>query len=458
MARILLVDDEKMARTLYGDYLRGVGHEVTAVASIPGAKEALAFGRYDVVVTDLILPQGDGMEVLQHAKAHYPGVEVVVITGLDKVDPAVRAIKSGATEYLVKPVAPEVLQHAVHRALATRELLQENAALRRYVSLLETGQRISTTLDRNRLSETACAAFLGMTGASAVLLFQADGTGRSRLLGQQGLSSQSLEASVLTAVTPRLGESREARVLDELPGPFPRALIVPAIEGEDLLGYALLLYPGSPPEGIAEATGFLARCLALALRNLGRIAEVEDLAYLDDLTHLFNVRYLHLVLDREVKGAQQTQGVFSLLFLDLDYFKSINDTHGHLVGSQLLVEMARVLKGCVRDRDVAVRYGGDEYVVLLRGTDSGGALKVAERIRRTVENHRFLAREGHSLALSTCIGVASFPEHAQEKATLLDLADRAMYRGKKGTRNVVYVAAKDLEATPPGRHSQPTGS
>ena len=148
MARILLVDDEKMARTLYGDYLRGVGHEVTAVASIPGAKEALAFGRYDVVVTDLILPQGDGMEVLQHAKAHYPGVEVVVITGLDKVDPAVRAIKSGATEYLVKPVAPEVLQHAVHRALATRELLQENAALRRYVSLLETGQRISTTLDR----------------------------------------------------------------------------------------------------------------------------------------------------------------------------------------------------------------------------------------------------------------------------------------------------------------------
>jgi diguanylate cyclase (GGDEF)-like protein len=107
---------------------------------------------------------------------------------------------------------------------------------------------------------------------------------------------------------------------------------------------------------------------------------------------------------------------------------------------------------------VAVRYGGDEYVVLLRGTDSGGALKVAERIRRTVENHRFLAREGHSLALSTCIGMASFPEHAQDKSTLLDLADRAMYRGKKGTRNVVYMAAKDLEATPPARHSQPTGS
>lgn len=458
MARLLLVDDEKMARTLYGDYLRGVGHEVTAVATIPEAREALAFGRYDVVVTDLILAQGDGMEVLQHTKAHYPGIEVIVITGLDKVDPAVRAIKSGAAEYLVKPVAPEVLQHAVNRALATRALLQENAALRRYVSLLETGQRISTTLDRIRLAETACTAFLAMGSASAVMLFQADGSGRSRLLGTQQLANPEQEAALIAFVAPRLGESRELRVLEGLPGMCPLALLVPAVEGEDLLGYALLLYPGSPPEGIAEATSFLARCLALALRNLGRIAEVEDLAYLDDLTHLFNTRYLHLVLDREVKSAQQTHGVFSLLFLDLDYFKSINDTHGHLVGSQLLVEMARVLKGCVRDRDVAVRYGGDEYVVLLRGTDSGGALKVAERIRRTVENHRFLAREGHSLALSTCIGVASFPEHALDKATLLDLADRAMYRGKKGTRNVVYVAAKDLEATPPARHSQPTGS
>ncbi|PTL85226.1 diguanylate cyclase [Vitiosangium sp. GDMCC 1.1324] len=458
MARLLLVDDEKMARTLYGDYLRGVGHEVTAVATIAEVKEALAFGRYDVVVTDLILPKGDGMEVLQHTKEHYPGIEVVVITGLDKVDPAVRAIKSGAAEYLVKPVAPEVLQHAVNRALATRELLQENAALRRYVSLLETGQRISTTLDRSRLAETACAAFLAMASASAVMLFQADGSGRSRLLGSQELAGSAQEAALIAYLAPRLGGSREARVLEGLPGACPRALVVPAMDGEDLLGYALLLYPGSPPEGIAEATSFLARCLALALRNLGRIAEVEDLAYLDDLTHLFNTRYLHLVLDREVKSAQQTHGVFSLLFLDLDYFKSVNDTHGHLVGSQLLVETARVLKGCVRDRDVAIRYGGDEYVVLLRGTDSGGALKVAERIRRTVENHRFLAREGHSLALSTCIGVASFPEHAQDKATLLDLADRAMYRGKKGTRNVVYVAAKDLEATPPGRHSQPTGS
>jgi diguanylate cyclase (GGDEF)-like protein len=162
---------------------------------------------------------------------------------------------------------------------------------------------------------------------------------------------------------------------------------------------------------------------------------------------------MELVLAREVKSAQATNTPFSLLFLDLDYLKSVNDTHGHVVGSKLLVEVARVIKGCVRDNDVVARYGGDEYVVLLRATDSGGALKVGERIRRTIQVHQFLAREGYALSVTTCIGVASFPEHATDKESLLDLADRAMYRGKKSTRNVIYIAAKGLEATPPARHS-----
>ena len=85
------------------------------------------------------------------------------------------------------------------------------------------------------------------------------------------------------------------------------------------------------------------------------------------------------------------------------------------MGSKLLIEAARVVKSCTRDQDVAARWGGDEYVVLLRETDSGGALKVAERIRRAVESHHFLAREGYGLSLTTCVGVASYPEHATDK-------------------------------------------
>jgi two-component system, cell cycle response regulator len=465
MARILLVDDEKVARALYGDYLVGAGHQVLSVGTIPEVIEALAAAKYDVVVTDLILPEGDGMKVLQHTKDRYPGTEVIVITALDKVDPAVRAIKSGAAEYLVKPVAPEALAHAVVRSLSTRQLLRENEDLRGYVALLETGQRIATTLDRDRLVDTACSSFLQSTGAGGVMLYVRQGSSEFKVEGSTGLSSdqqgelaRKVDAQVKALAETPLAEGQAGRelMLSGAPAPFASAVAVPAIDGDSAFGYAVLLFVGEVSDTALRSATYLARHLGLALRNLGRFAEVEDLAYLDDLTHLFNVRYLESVLDKEVKAAAVSQKPFSLLFLDLDYFKSVNDTHGHMVGSKLLVEVARIIKGCVRDNDVVCRYGGDEYVVLLRGTDSGGALKVGERIRRTIETHHFLAREGYALTVTTCIGVASFPEHAVDKTSLLDFADRAMYRGKKSTRNVIYVAAKGLEATPPQRHSTPT--
>jgi two-component system, cell cycle response regulator len=112
--------------------------------------------------------------------------------------------------------------------------------------------------------------------------------------------------------------------------------------------------------------------------------------------------------------------------------------------------VARVLRSCVRDEDVVARYGGDEYVAILLGIDSGGGLKVAERVRRAIEDHRFLAREGARVRITASIGLASFPEHTREKAEILDLSDRAMYRGKRTTRNVVYIASSDLPPVPAG--------
>ncbi|MBK7860633.1 MAG: diguanylate cyclase [Archangiaceae bacterium] len=457
MAQVLLVDDEKVARTLYSDFLTGAGHAVHAVSNGDEAKEALARYPFDLVVTDLILPNSDGMELLQFVKATYPGVEVVVITALDKVDPAVRAIKSGAADYLVKPINPEVLAHSATRALTTRSLLKENEELRRHVDLLETGQRIATTLDRERIAGLATQAFAQVCRCEAALLFvkQSDGTlthtGSSGLSGAEEETFAALLREPVTGALADLATPGRVLKLDALPPPFRSVFLVPTRDGDKTYGAVALAFHAGVSPATPDSAPFLARHLALALRNLGRFAEVEDLVYLDDLTHLFNRRYLELVLDKDLKNATTTSKPFSLLFSDLDYFKGINDTHGHVVGSKLLVEVARVMKGCVRDNDVVCRWGGDEYVMLLRGTDSGGALKVAERIRRTIEGHHFLAREGFSINVTTCIGVASFPEHAREKDSLVDFADRAMYRGKKSTRNIIYMAAEGLEATPESR-------
>ncbi|MBK9519744.1 MAG: diguanylate cyclase [Anaeromyxobacter sp.] len=446
---VLLVDDERFARTVYSDYLRAAGYEVEVAADAEAALGILGRRRFDVLLTDVILPGSSGLDLLSSAKQLDPNLEVVVITALDKVDPAVRAMKSGASDYLVKPVTPEALQHAVQRSLSTRALLAENMSLRAHLKLFETCQRLAATLDRDRLVPMALAAVVSETAGTASLLAEISSDGSWVLSGAHWLEYQAA-ATALTAVRdalPALADRGVATVtLPDVswPGDATHALCLPVLDEAGLIGAAISLVTAPPSSDRLASATFLCRHLGLALRNLGRLKQVEHLAYLDDLTRLYNTRYLDVVLDRELASGRP----FTLLFMDVDHFKAVNDQHGHLSGSRLLVEVARMLRSCVRDEDVLVRYGGDEYVVLLVGIDSGGGLKVAERIRRAIEDHRFLSREATPVRITASIGLASYPEHAAGKSEIIDLADRAMYRGKRTTRNVVYMASRDL---PPSR-------
>ncbi|HYQ81821.1 MAG TPA: diguanylate cyclase [Anaeromyxobacteraceae bacterium] len=441
---VLLVDDERFARTVYSDYLRAAGFAVEAADGGESALGLLRRRTFDVMVTDVIMPGTDGLALLGDAKQIDPDMEVVVITHLDRVEPAVRAMKSGASDYLVKPVSPEALQMAVQRALSTRALLAENKALRSHLTLFETCQRITASLEREKLVPMALAALSAETGATAAALAERGPAGWA-LAGLHALERVQGEA-LLSAAGPLLkGLGQEVPPPLELPAveprfPAPRAVCLPVGDGQQISGAAFLFLAGDLDFERAGRAAFLCRHVGLALTALGRLQRVESLAYLDDLTHLYNTRYLDLALAREVEGGRP----FTVLFLDLDFFKSVNDTHGHLLGSRLLVEVSRVLRACVRDEDVLARYGGDEFVAVLVGIDSGSGLKVAERIRRAVEEHRFLSREGATARITCSIGLASFPEHARSRAEVLDLADRAMYRGKRTTRNVVYIASRDL--------------
>jgi two-component system cell cycle response regulator len=452
---VLLVDDERFARTVYSDYLRASGYEVEVADGADSALALLAQRRFDVLLTDVILPGAkDGLELLDAAKQLDAHVGVIVITALDKVDPAVRAMKSGASDYLVKPVTPETLQLSVQRCLATRALLAENQALRAHLKLFEAGQRLASTLDRDRLVPMALAAIASECGGRGCALLERTADGAFVASGAHGLEYADA-ADLLGACRASLQELDAygpALRHVTLPSPIAGARHVACLTVTDegtLVGAVTVLLDAELSHGVAENAAFLCRHLAIALRNLGRLKQVEHLAYLDDLTHLYNTRYLDVALGRELSGGKP----FSVLFMDLDHFKSVNDQHGHLSGSRLLVEVGRVLRSCVRDEDVVVRYGGDEYVVVLTGIDSGGGLKVAERIRRAIEDHRFLSREGARVRVTASIGLASFPEHAGTKAEILDFADRAMYRGKKSTRNVVYIASKDLPPVPAGERS-----
>jgi diguanylate cyclase (GGDEF)-like protein len=163
----------------------------------------------------------------------------------------------------------------------------------------------------------------------------------------------------------------------------------------------------------------------------------KDMLFIDDLSGLFNHRYLEVALDRELKRVERYASHLAVLFLDLDSFKRVNDTHGHLVGSRVLREMADLLKKSTREVDVVIRYGGDEYTIILVETGAETAGIVAERIRSQVEANVFLASEGYAIRLTCSVGYACCPEDSVSKQELLDMADQAMYGGKAGGKNCV---------------------
>jgi diguanylate cyclase (GGDEF)-like protein len=182
---------------------------------------------------------------------------------------------------------------------------------------------------------------------------------------------------------------------------------------------------------------------AIALDNALRVQRAEALSVTDDLTQLYNSRYLSQVLRRETKRASRSGRPLSLLFIDLDGFKSINDSHGHLYGSRALVEAAGLIRLSARETDVVSRFGGDEFALILPDTGSDGAAAVGERIRERIDAHRFLQGDGLSIHLTVSVGVATLPDVAASTEGLIQAADQAMYHVKDHGKNGIYISGSE---------------
>jgi diguanylate cyclase (GGDEF)-like protein len=179
---------------------------------------------------------------------------------------------------------------------------------------------------------------------------------------------------------------------------------------------------------------------AIAIENAILFQRTEQLTITDDLTKLFNSRYLNLYISREIKRCKRHGIPLSVIFLDLDGFKGVNDAYGHLAGSRTLTEVGGILVEAVRESDILARYGGDEFVVVLPETPPSGALVIAERIRKAIESHPFLKDQGLEARISASFGIASYPDHALTPEGLIQKADQAMYRVKERDKNGIEVA------------------
>jgi diguanylate cyclase (GGDEF)-like protein len=312
---------------------------------------------------------------------------------------------------------------------------------------------VNTSLDPERVAEALVARATEWVPAPSWLVLARDDAGETRRMVARSLpASLDPGAALVGAWVMRTGEvfcsgdvSADRRLARGADTPAASVGLPLGSRGETI--GALVAIDRTPaarePRFDRVTLAVLRAALepgAIALDNALRMQRAEALSVTDDLTQLYNSRYLSQVLRRETKRASRSGRPLSLLFIDLDGFKSINDSHGHLYGSRALVEAAGVIRASARETDIVARFGGDEFALVLPDTGSDGAVFVGERIREKIAAWSFLRGDGLDISLTVSVGVATLPDVAASAEQLIQAADEAMYAVKDRGKNGIHVS------------------
>lgn len=457
--KILLVDDDPQVRAVLSEFLVSQGYAVTAVADGHQALAATTAQKFQLALLDLILPSLSGMELLARIKKDSPDTEVVIFTGHGDVDSAIQAMRLGAYDYLQKAdLHLEDLQAVVARALERRRLALTNRELlsnlrraqkelskHRSAGLIKV-RRIGEALAVPLTWEQLFHGLLNLIWESITLKvmgleFRGPGKGLSleSYRRQPGVKNKDLDTfrhwlKARSHQVSRGGQTQGGEAATPPACPFPAILTGTAQAGGVTATVAAGRdVPFNPEE--QELFRILILQGEAALNNLALFEEVKTLAIRDGLTGLYNYRHFWELLLHEVEKSRRYRQPLSLLFLDLDNFKVINDNLGHTQGDVVLKTLAAYLEKAVRQADVVCRYGGEEFVALLPHTPLEQAMGLAERLRQSISQLAIPLLD-QNLHITVSIGVSGL-ESERDGEGLVEAADAAMYRAKKMGKNRV---------------------
>ena len=454
-ARVLIVDDVPANLKLLDAKLSAEYFEVLQAASGPEALEVAQRELPDIVLLDVMMPGMDGFEVCRRlrADARTKHIPVIMVTALDQQSDRVQGLEAGADDFLTKPVN-DVALFARVKSLVRLKMLMDELRMRestgQRIGLVEPGEPEGPSceikgrvllLDDREISCRRIAETLAELHDVAVLgdpnrLLSVVQDNRYDLI-VISLSLQEVDGLRLCSQLKSLDATRNIPVLALVEeGDMPRLVRALDIGVNDYLLRPL------------DRSELLARCKTQLRHKRYQdqlrqtVQESLEAAITDPLTGLYNRRYMTHHLGTLVAQHNETGKPVSLLVLDIDYFKPVNDTHGHAVGDDVLKEFARRMQANVRGVDLACRMGGEEFVVVMPDTDVALAYSIAERLRQQIADRAFAAAQGAvELKITVSIGVAATLGIADDASALLERADQALYRAKREGRNRVVAEA-----------------
>jgi len=489
--RILVADDDASVLQTVAWVLKEQGYEVSAAHGGQALFERLERDAPDLLLLDVALPGADNYQTLERIKSddRWRDLPVLMVSSLPPDEAAVRTLGLGAADFVRKPVRVRELLARIQAQLRVRaaliaareELRSKEAELQRAREEAESGRKLVDILHEvtgdlssdeiYHIVARRVARALGISHCSVILARPGD---------ERGIVAAAYENPALRNLEVRLDRYPEVRaaldggapvlienletspLYDGVRAMWAREGVHVSIRSVIALPFSLdrtdagvffLRRRGDEPPLTEEDVDFAGTVIRAAVATIQRAqviemtradnARLEALAHTDPVTQVLNRRALTLRLTSELERARRYSSVLTLLMVDLDHFKRVNDTYGHLAGDDALREVAALLQHAVRSVDVVARYGGEEFVVVLPETAGAGATAFAERIRERIEAQSFVLGDasgtgGAGLRLTASIGVATFPSLRVDSAEdLFAQADAALYRAKAEGRNRV---------------------
>jgi two-component system cell cycle response regulator len=467
--KILVADDDQALSRTLSWILKENGYEVL---TIPGGErlfEHLQAEPFDLLLLDIMMPRVDGLQLLQRVKSdpRFKDLPVLMISSMPPEEATVRSLGLGAADFIPKPFrVRELLARVKAHLRVGRELNQARAEARSRSEMMDIMQEVTASLKPEEIYQILVrrvAQGLNISRCSIVIAGPEEDTGTVvAAFENPTLHNLPVDLKRYPEIQQALTSGEVVLVRDTTTDPLftgvRREWSAGGKRVETRSAIALRFSLRQEPAGVfflrtttedaplnEQDVAFAEQVITAAVAALERAYDLESavmgqeqmryLAETDPLTNCFNRRALMEKLEQEMDRAARYATMLTGMMIDIDNFKQINDTHGHLVGDRVLKQLANLLKREQRSVDIVARYGGEEFVVLLPETTNTESRNFAERILRRVATHDF-GEAGHPVRVTISIGIASYPdERVTDGDSLLRLADSHLYRAKSDGRN-----------------------